>query len=489
MSDKGRCPPTWDDGACLESIRLSAKGIYEVRASHTAAAVSATFDEPNLVSCAGLVPVLRLAERAGLPEAAQQRVRLPAAVGSTAANPGVKITSMVAGMVAGADSIDDLGVIRHGALPELFGGIRAPSTLGTFLRGFTWGNVRQLDAVARETLTGLSRQAPLLPGADSYAFLDVDSTISRVYGYAKQGADYGYTRVRGLHPLLATLSTPIAAPVLAGTRLRGGSAGSARGAASFVAEAITTARAAGATGVLLARMDSAFDNHAVVSTCIRAGVRFSITTKQTRPVRAAIEAISDDAWVPIAYPQAVYDEDTKQWISDAEIAETTYIAFRSRRKSERITVRLIVRRVKDKNVVAGQGELFTAWRYHAFITDSVVELVQAEKQHREHAIIEQVNADLKDSALAHMPSGSFAANAAWLALAAIAHNLTRAAGCLASLFHAKARTATLRRHLITVPARIARRSRRIILRLPTNWPYQDAFNDLFTATHAPPHRA
>jgi hypothetical protein len=255
--------------------------------------------------------------------------------------------------------------------------------------------VRQFDAVARETLVGLSRHAPLLPGADSYAFLDVDSTINRVYGYAKQGADYGYTRVRGLPPLLATLSTPIAAPVIAGTRLRRGSAGSAKGAASFVAEAITTARAAGATGVLLARMDSAFDSHAVVSTCVRAGVHFSITTKQTRPLRAAINAIKEDAWVPIAYPHAIYDETTQQWISDAEIAETTYTAFQSRRKSEQITVRLIVRRVRDKNVVADQGELFTAWRYHAFITDSVVELVQAEKQHREHAIIEQVNADLK----------------------------------------------------------------------------------------------
>lgn len=166
-------------------------------ASHTAAAVSATFDEPNLVSCAGLAPVLRLAERAGLHASADRRVRLPVSAGSGAASPGVKITSIVAGMVAGADSIDDLGVIRHGALPRLFGGIRAPSTLGAFLRGFTWGNVRQLDAVARETLVGLSRQAPLVPGADSYAFLDVDSTINRVYGYTKQGADYGYTRVRG----------------------------------------------------------------------------------------------------------------------------------------------------------------------------------------------------------------------------------------------------------------------------------------------------
>ena len=458
-----------------------------MRASHTAAAVSARFDEPNLVSCAGLVPVLRLAERAGLHAGAQRRVRLPVSVGSAAANAGAKITSIVAGMVAGADSIDDLEVIRHGALPRLFGGIRAPSTLGTFLRGFTWDTVRQLDAVARETLIGLSRHAPLLPGADSYAFLDVDSTISRVYGHAKQGADYGYTRVRGLHPLLATLSTPIAAPVIAGTRLRRGSAGSAKGAASFVAEAITTARAAGATGIMLARMDSAFDNHAVVSTCLRAGVRFSITTKQTRPVRAAIDTIPEHAWVPIAYPHAIYDEDSGQWISDAEIAETTYTAFRSRRKSERITLRLIVRRVKDKNVAPGQGELFTAWRYHAFITDSTLHLAEAEKQHRGHAIIEQVNADLKDSALAHMPSGSFAANAAWLALAAIAHNLTRAAGCLASLFHARARTGTLRRHLISLPARIARRSRRITLRLPLHWPHRHAFSGLFTATHTPPH--
>lgn len=411
MLVRGRCPSTWDDGTCLGSIRSGAKGIYEVRACHTAVAVSATFDEPNLVSCAGLVPVLRLAERAGLHAAAQQRVRLPASAGSAAANAGAKITSVIAGMVAGADSIDDLDVIRHGALPDIFGGIRASSTLGTFLRGFTWGNVRQLDAVARETLTGLSRNAPLFPGADSYAFLDVDSTINRVYGYAKQGADYGYTRVRGLHPLLATISTPIAAPVIAGTRLRRGSAGSARGAAGFVAEVITTARAAGVSGVLLARMDLAFDSYAVVAACIRAGVRFSITTKQTRPVRVAIQDIAEHAWVPIAYPQAIYDEASAQWISDAQIAETTYTAYPSRRKSEQVTVRLIVRRVKDKNVVTDQGELFAAWRYHAFITDSILPLVQAEKQHREHAIIEQVNADLKDSALAHLPSGSFAANA------------------------------------------------------------------------------
>jgi len=143
-------------------------------------------------------------------------------------------------------------------------------------------------------------------------------------------------------------------------------------------------------------MDSAFDSHAVVATCLRAGAHFSITTKQTRPVRAAIEGIPAQDWVPIAYPHAIYDEDSGQWISDAEIAETTYTAYQSRPRSEQITTRLIVRRVKDKNVAPGQGELFTAWRYHAFITHSTLELVAAEKRHREHAIIEQVNADLKD---------------------------------------------------------------------------------------------
>ncbi len=231
-------------------------------------------------------------------------------------------------------------------------------------------------------------------------------------------------------------------------------------------------------------MDSAFDSHAVVSTCVRAGVRFSITTRQTRPVQAAIEAIDPQGWVPIAYPHAIHDEDSGQWISDAEITETTYTASQSRRQSEQITVRLIIRRVRDKNVAPDQGELFTAWRYHAFITDSTLQIMQTEKQHREHAINEQVNADLKDSTLAHMPSGSFAANAAWLALAAIAHNLTRATGCLASLFHTTARTGTLRQHLITLPARIARRSRRITLRLPLDWPHRHAFTSLFTTTHA-----
>jgi DDE family transposase len=451
-----------------------------MRASHSPTAVSATFDEPNLVSCAGLVPVMRLAERVGLGRAASELVRVP---GSAGAHAGVKVSSIVAGMLAGGDSIDDLDVIRHGALPELFDGGRAPSTLGTFLRGFTWGHVRQLDAVARRCVVGLSEQTPLLAGAETFAFLDLDSTIEQVYGYAKQGAEYGYTHVRGLHPLVATLSTPIAAPVIAGTRLRRGAAGSAKGAASFVSEALRTARAAGATATLVVRADSAFYSRDVIAACRRAGARFSITAIGNCSVRAAIAAIPENAWVPIKYPHAIYDESSGQWISDAEIAETSYTAFNNRNRNTRVTARLIVRRVKDKNTP--QEALFPLWRYHACFTDNPADLLTAEKQHRAHAIVEQVIADMKDGAAAHLPSGRFAANAAWLTLAALAFNLTRAAGTLASRFHARARTGTIRRHLITVPARITRSARRIRLRLPTTWPWAPAWHTLFTASHAP----
>jgi hypothetical protein len=442
--------------------------------------VSVAFDEPNLVSCAGLVPVMQLAQRAGLADAVTGRLSVP---GDAGAHAGAKVTSIVAGMVAGADSIEDLDVIRHGALPALFEGARAPSTLGTFLRALTWGHVRQLDAVARHCLVTLSGQAPLLPGAETFAFLDLDSTIERVYGYAKQGAEYGYTRVRGLHPLLATICTPVASPVIAGTRLRRGAAGSAKGAASFVTEVLGTARAAGATGTLVVRADSAFYGREVIAACRKAGARFSITAIGNSSVRAAIASLGEDAWKPIRYPHAIYDEPSGQWISDAEIAETTYTAFDNRDRDTAVTARLIVRRVKDKNTP--QDALFPLWRYHACFTDTPVELVTAEQQHRGHAIVEQVIADLKDSAAAHLPSGRFCANAAWLTLATIAFNLTRAAGTLASRFHAKARTSTLRKHLVNVPARITRSARRIQLRLPTTWPWAPAWHSLFAAARAP----
>jgi hypothetical protein len=223
-------------------------------------------------------------------------------------------------MAEGADSIDDMDVLRHGAMPDLFEGIRAPSTLGSFLRSFTFGSVRQLEKVHRELLAALARRAPLLPGADQLAFLDADSMQRRVYGHKKQGAAFGHAKiqgktvlVRGLNALAATVSTPAAAPVVAATRLRGGSANTARGAASLLAEAIGAARGAGGTGVIVARMDSGYYNAAVCQAVRRAGAYFSVTARLDAAVKAAIAAIPDDAWTPIHYPRAIFDDQLRTW--------------------------------------------------------------------------------------------------------------------------------------------------------------------------------
>jgi Transposase DDE domain group 1 len=461
-----------------------------VRLRHDAPVVRATFDDPNLVSCAGVEPVMRLAQTAGLHTAVADRVRLP---GDTGANPAGKVATIVAGMLAGADSIDDLDIARHGGMRSLFTSVYAPSTAGSFLRTFTHGHVRQLQAAARATLVALAGRMPLLTGADTLCFIDIDSMLRRVYGKKKQGIGFGHAKVggyavwlRGYHPLITTLSTPLAAPVIAATRLRAGNAGSARGAASQLAEAIGTARACGATDEIVVRADSAFYAKTVIATCRRHRVRFSVTTRIDAKIRAACDSIPETAWVPIRYPQAIYDEDTGRWISDAQIAETRYTAFEGTRDA--VTARLIVRRIRrdDPTQVPGQGELIPHYRYHAVFTDSPFTLVQAESQHRGHAIIEQVNADLIAGPLAHLPSGRFPANDAWLTCAAIAHNLTRAAGHLAGSGYATARPASIRTRLITVAARLAHRARSIHLHLPDHWPWQAAFDNLFTAAHAPP---
>jgi hypothetical protein len=463
-----------------------------VRLLHEFAKMNATFDDPHLVSQAGLVPVMALAQRAGLGDLAADHVRIGWPCG---VNAPVKIGCLVAGMIAGADSIDDMGLLRHGALPALFGGLRAPSTLGSFLRSFTWGNVLQLGKVHRQVLTELARRTPLLPGADVLAFLDIDSRQKRVYGHAKQGAAFGPTKiqgksllVRGLNVLAASICTPLAAPVIAGTRLRGGSAASARGAAAMITEGVSTARSAGCTGTLVVRMDSAFYGAPAVQAARQAGAYFSVTVRMDPKVRAAITMISEDAWTPIRYPRAVFDDQLGRWVSDAEVAETRYTAF-TRKKGQAITARLIVRRVKDQNKKAdpGQGELFTAWRYHAVFTDSPFVMLQAEDHHRGHAQAEQVFADWTDGPLAHLPSGSFPANAAWLALAAISGNLLRAAGALASLAYAKARGATIRRDLINVAARTARHGRgHLTAHLPAGWHRQREWLSLFEAACGPP---
>jgi hypothetical protein len=319
--------------------------------------------------------------------------------------------------------------------------------------------------------------------------VDIDNTIRRTHGYAKQGTGYGYSKVKGLNALLSVVSTPLSAPVIAATRLRKGPSNSARGAAAFVAETIRTARACGASGLQVLRADSAFYGADVINACRALGARFSITMRMNASVKATIARIDEDAWTPIKYPQAVWDEEGQCWISDAEIAEIRYTAFTSKPKKQQVTARLIARRVKRLSagtVPAGQGTLFDTWRYHAAFTDSPLALRDAERDHRRHAVVEQVIADVKNSGFAHAPSGHFQANAAWLALAALAHNLTRAAGALASAFHARATTATIRDRLINVPARLARSARRRTLHLPERWPWSEDFTQLFSTVHAPP---
>jgi hypothetical protein len=466
-----------------------------VRLLHGLARTHASFDEPNLVSHAGLVPVMALAQRAGLADLVAEHVR-PG--GECGVNAHLKVGCLVAGMAAGADSIDDMDLLRHGAMTALFGGVRAPSTLGSHLRSYTWGNIAQLEKAGREFLIALAGRAPLLTGAGTLAFIDIDSMQKRVYGHQKQGARFGHTKiqgksllVRGLNALAATVSTPLSAPVIAATRLRGGNAASARGAASLAARAIGTAREAGCTGTIIVRVDSAFYNAAVIGAVRRGGARFSVTVPANASIRAAIAAIGEGAWSPIRYPRAIWDDQLGAWVSDAEIAEAQYTAFASK-KGQAVTARLIVRRVRDlnKQAGAGQDELFPAWRYHAVFTDSPFELIQAEGQHRDHAVVEQVFADITSGPMAHMPSGVFAANAAWLSIAAMAHNLLRAAGALASLPFARARAATIRRDLIAVAARIARHGRgHLTLHLPQGWHREREWQDLLAAACGPPTAA
>jgi hypothetical protein len=430
--------------------------------------------------------VVALAQRAGLHRLIEKHVRVPGTAGS---NPVIKVVALVAGMIAGADSIDDMDLLRHGAMRRIFSAVRAPSTLGTFLRAFTWGHVRQLDAVASRFLVNLTGQVPVLAGADKVAFLDIDDTIKATYGYQKEGAGYGYSKVKGLNAIFAIVSTPLSAPLIAAARLRKGSTYSPKGAPRLVADALATVKRAGVTGLITMRADSAYYNHDVIAAARRCGARFSVTARMDKAVTRAISQIPEDSWVPIKYRHAIYDETEQRWVSDAQVAEIDFTAFTSRRKAEHITARLIVRRVKRLNpqsAPAGQDELFSVWRHHAVFTDSREQMLEAEATHRDHAIVEQTFSDLKAGPLAHMPSGSFAANSAWTVMAAIAFNLTRAAGTLASKFHAKATTATIRAELITVPGRIARSARKIRIHLPQDWPWEQPWRAMFAAAYGPP---
>jgi hypothetical protein len=466
--------------------------------SHTPAVARiarAVFDDDNLLAHAGAVPIMELAAKAGLAGLADRFLTVPTDKG---ANAGAKTMAMVGGIVMGADSFDDLDVLRAGAMGEALDFGYAPSTLGQFARKFKFGHVRQMDAVASRLLVGLSRSTGLLgdPAARSTVMVDVDDTLVEVYGRAKQGAGVGYTKKRGLNVLLGVVSADGFAPAVAAQRLRRGPAGSARGAARLVGDALATVKRTRLAGrPVLVRADSAFHNAKFVRAARRAGARVSVTLRANPDVKAAIASIPEDAWTKIEYPRAVWDPDTGRLVSDAEVAEVPYTAFKSKPRAERAAGRLVVRRVPEANPAskAGQGVLFQAWRFHAFFTTAPAAergTVEADRVHRSHAVIEQVNADLKASGLAHMPSGAFNANAAWLDCAVMAFNLTRAAATLTgSEKAARAETATIRARLVQVPARLASSGRRLSLHLPAGWRWEDWWLRLHARVRALPGAA
>jgi hypothetical protein len=454
---------------------------FSVHSAYTFTVESAVFDEQNLVSAAGLVPVLELAEQAGLSRLIDEHVDLPSTrVKSGAVNPVGKLTSIIAGMTCGADSIDDVNVLRAGGTPRVFDEVYAPSTVGIFLREFTFGHANQLAAVARAHLVALAARTPLLPGIEERVFLDIDSLLRPVYGHHKQGASFGHAKIAsrallrlGLSPQITTISTAASAPVIAQARLRSGRAGSGRAAASQVKAAIGTARACGAATIMV-RGDSAFGTTKVITTCAAEGAEFSLSVSRNKRINAAIAAIDESAYTPVHYPGAVQDPDTGALISDAQVAETPYTMRLGSGRT--LTVRMVVRRVKDARY---PDALFAVWRHHPFVTNSELPTAEADITHRRHAIIETTFADLIDGPLAHIPSGLFAANCAWLSCAVIAHNLLRAAGTIAGGHHAVARGATLRRDLVKVPARFAAPARKPMLHLPAHWPWQTGWKTLW----------
>ena len=431
-----------------------------MRSSHSLDRLDTAFDDDRLVADAGLLLPATLAAHLDLRGLVERHLHLASAAGR--ANVGDKLLTLIFSALAGGDCIDDANALRAGGTERVLGfTVKAASTLGTFLRSFRWGHVRQLDRVSRELLAR-AWAAGAGPGSAPLT-IDLDSTICETYGLQKQGArHHGYTGVRGYHPLLA---------IAAGTgdvlmaRLREGRANTARGAAHFLRETIGRVRYAGATGQLTVRADSGFYGHAVVAVCRAMGVRFSITIRQSPATRRLIEAIPDDAWSPIPY-----------WIAGgADVAETTYVPFADQKGA--VPVRLIVRRVRP--TPGSQLALLTLYDHHAFITDRDGEILVLEADHRRHAEIENAIRDLKyGMALNHLPSGKFAANGAWLAVQVMAHDLARWTARL-GLGEGIVTTKTLRR-------RLTRSARRLTLHLPARWPWVIGWTTALTRLRAIP---
>lgn len=439
-----------------------------MRSNHTLTKIETTFDETNLVPNAGLAVPAALAQKLGIAELVDERVRLPDnAAGKAGA--GAKAMTVIATMLAGGDSIDDCDVLRAGAAAELFDDTRAPSTIGTWLRGFIWATVRMLDAVSRIVLAR-AWQAGLGPDLASDLTIDFDSTICRVFGISKQGARFGYTGVRGYHPLLATVA---GTGEVGACRMRGGNAGAARGAGSFVRETIGRVRDAGATGKVTVRADSAFYSRAFINACVDHDLDFSVTVKLFPAIRRTIEAIPDADWTAIPY-----------WLAGgADVAETTYTAFAG--TPDAVKLRLVVRRVRP--TPGSQLALDVVHDYHPMLTNRTGELTAVEADHRAHAVIELAIRDLKAGGLAHCPSGVFTANAAWLGLAVLAHNLGRWTLKAAGPDWQHATVDTLRRKLVAMPARIVHSARKIVrLRAPAGWPWAHAYTTAMATITAIP---
>jgi hypothetical protein len=420
-------------------------------------AVEVLFDDERVVSDAGIALVATLAGRLGVEALAGQLVGLrrdrPGA-----ANAGRKVMALVFAMLLGADSIDDTDVLRAGRTRRLLGGwLPAPSTLGTFLRAFTFGHVRQLDALLGQALER-AWKAGAGPG-EGRLVVDVDSFVGEVCGHLKQGAAYGYTKLLGYHPILATRADTREALHI---RLRKGSANTQKGILRFTEELIARVNRAGASGVKLLRADSGFWNTKVFERLERAGWQYSIGVRMIKSVSDAVAAIDEDAWQRIDYP----DE------GEAQIAETVY--------GER---RLIVRRTR---LLGAQAELWPDWRHFCFITNREQEIALVEAEHRDHAVVEQVIADLKDQALAHFPSGHFYANGAWTVLAALAHNLLRWTQLLGLPDTTVRAARTLRRRLLSVPGRLTRHGRAWTLHLPARWPWHGDYINALNRIRALP---
>jgi hypothetical protein len=430
--------------------------------SHSLDAIEVSFDDERLVADAGLIQPATLGVHLGLRELFDRHVDLGDAAGR--ANVGAKAMTVIHSALAGGDSIDDCDALRAGSTGAVLGhAVLAPSTVGTFLRSFTWGHARQLDRVSAELLQR-AWQAGAGPG-DAPVTIDIDSSIHETYGLKKQGgAKFTHTKVRGYHPLYA---------VIAGTadvvhsRLRGGNANSGRGAAGFVTETVNRVRAAGATGPLTLRADSGFYSRKVVDACRRAAVRYSITVKLNKALHKAIAAIADEAWTPIPY-----------FLDGADVAETTYRPF----GKKAAPVRLIVRRVKP--TPGSQLALFVDYSYHAFITCRDGDTLELEADHRRHAVVEDAIRDLKYGVgLNHLPSGRFGANAAWLNLNVTAHNLAHWVSRI-GLGETLIATDTLRRRHLRTPGRLTRSGRKLTLHLPKRWPWAEQFNNALAQLRA-----